>query len=110
MTSIQPLKLGQMAHINCIEKFVYAENRGEHVAKKARVWKNINKTGRDGVVALAEHGEEVKILDILRDRRKVLHYKIQVQTDDGPVKGFVMFPCIDEAVDAEIGYGYEDIG
>ncbi len=109
MTSIQPLKLGQKAHLNGIEKYVHSDARGELVCPRIRIWKNMTKKP-GSFVALGEPGEEVKILDIDRDRNKVLHYKIRVQTDTGYVKGYVMFPFIDEAVDAKVGYGDEDIG
>jgi hypothetical protein len=107
MTSILQLQLGQIVHLNGIEKYVHSDARGEMVVENIRIWKNMNKTG---IVAIGEHGEEVEILDIERSTRHVLHYKIKAMTDDGYVKGYVSFPFIDEAVDTEVGYGDEDLG
>jgi len=106
MTSIQPLKLGQKVHLNGLEKYIHSDKRGELVCPKIRIWKNLSKRK---VIAVAEPGEEVTIISIERDSRHVLNYKIEVGTAEGPVKGYVMFPFIDEAVGEE-GYGDEDIG
>lgn len=103
-SSIQALRIGQKVHLNGIEKYKHSDVLDELVCPKIRIWKNLSKKK---VAAIALHGEEAKLLDFKR-KRNVMHYKVEVQTEKEPVKGWVMFPFVDEAVKET--YGDEDIG
>jgi hypothetical protein len=104
-TSIEPLEFGQEVTLNGIEKYKESDAKGELVALRIVVWSSLSRTRK--AVATAVHGEKAKLVDMKRNSRHVMNYKIEVETEEGPIQGWVMFPFLNEAVKEY--YGDSDI-
>lgn len=104
-TSIEPLEFGQEVTLNGIEKYENSSAKGELVCPRIVVWSSTSRART--AVATAVHGEKAKLIDMKRNSRHIMHYKIEVETTDGPIKGWVMFPFLNEAI--KESYGDSDI-